>query len=161
MKEFNLLATTSRGNEHYARSELSHLFEQVGDLAPEFERLNIPLEFAQSSSTFYDASVSGIESEPIEDGQKKGEYQQQIDFGTLVDGCKYCMALKDTQDIKIINRNSECLYAAKIFRTKDDKKPEVIEEGLCEMYRWSRNLITIASVPPDYRVEFVVSSLDD
>jgi tRNA acetyltransferase TAN1 len=41
LKEFNLLATTSRGNEGYARSELSHLFEQVGDFAPEFERTGI------------------------------------------------------------------------------------------------------------------------
>lgn len=37
---------------------------------------------------------------------------------------------------------------------------KVIEEGLCEMYGWSRNLITIASVPADYGVEFVVSTSD-
>jgi hypothetical protein len=52
-----------------------------------------------------------------------------------------------------------------VYRDDDNKRVlytvEVIEEGLCEMYGWSRNLITIASVPSDYRVEFVVSSLDD
>lgn len=37
---------------------------------------------------------------------------------------------------------------------------KVIEEGLCEMYGWSRNLMTIASVPSDYSVEFVVSTSD-
>ena len=31
---------------------------------------------------------------------------------------------------------------------------DVIEEGLCEMLGWNRNLITVASVPSDYSVEF-------
>ena len=52
-----------------------------------------------------------------------------------------------------------------VYRDDDNKRVlhtvKVIEEGLCEMYGWSRNLITIASVLPDYRIEFVVSSLDD
>jgi hypothetical protein len=52
-----------------------------------------------------------------------------------------------------------------VYRDEKNKRVlytvQVIEEGLCEMYGWSRNLITIASVPFDYRVEFVVSSLDD
>jgi tRNA acetyltransferase TAN1 len=33
-KEFNLLATTSRGYEAFARSELRLLFEKIGDTAP-------------------------------------------------------------------------------------------------------------------------------
>jgi hypothetical protein len=48
------------------------------------------------------------------------------------------------------DENSRILYSVK-----------VIEEGLCEMYGWSRNLITIASVPSDYSVEFVVSTSDN
>jgi len=52
-----------------------------------------------------------------------------------------------------------------VYRDEKNKRVlyavDVIEEGLCEMYGWSRNLITIDSVPPDYRVEFVGSSLDD
>lgn len=40
-KEFNLLATTSRGYETYACSELRFLFEMVGDTAPVIERTGI------------------------------------------------------------------------------------------------------------------------
>jgi hypothetical protein len=52
-----------------------------------------------------------------------------------------------------------------VYRDKENKRVlytvEVIEQGLCEMYGWSRNLITIDSVPSDFSVEFEVSSLDD
>jgi tRNA acetyltransferase TAN1 len=41
LTEFNLLATTSRGNEAYARSELSHLLEQIGEPTPVVERTGI------------------------------------------------------------------------------------------------------------------------
>ncbi len=34
-------------------------------------------------------------------------------------------------------------------------------KGSCEIFVWSRNLISIATVPPDYRVELVVSSPDE
>ena len=40
-KEFNLLATTSRGYETYARSELNFLFGMIGDAAPAIERTGI------------------------------------------------------------------------------------------------------------------------
>jgi len=40
-EEFNLLATTSRGYETYARSELRFLFEKVGDTAPAIEKTGI------------------------------------------------------------------------------------------------------------------------
>jgi tRNA acetyltransferase TAN1 len=40
-REFNLLATTSRGYETYARSELRFLFEKVGDTAPAIEKTGI------------------------------------------------------------------------------------------------------------------------
>lgn len=35
------MATTSRGNEGYTRSELSHLLEQAGDSTPKIERTGI------------------------------------------------------------------------------------------------------------------------
>jgi tRNA acetyltransferase TAN1 len=41
LKEFNLLATTSRGNEGYTRSELKYLLEKVGDPAAAVERTGI------------------------------------------------------------------------------------------------------------------------
>jgi tRNA acetyltransferase TAN1 len=41
LKEFNLLATTSRGNEGYSRSELRYLFEKVGDPTAALERTGI------------------------------------------------------------------------------------------------------------------------
>ncbi len=41
LKEFNLLVTTSRGNEKYARSELRFLFEKMGETSPEIERTSI------------------------------------------------------------------------------------------------------------------------
>jgi tRNA acetyltransferase TAN1 len=41
LKEFNLLATTSRGYESYARAELLSLFEKIGDDAPSVERTGI------------------------------------------------------------------------------------------------------------------------
>ena len=41
LKEFNLLATTSRGYEGYARSELRYLLESVGDPAATVERAGI------------------------------------------------------------------------------------------------------------------------
>jgi len=41
LKEFNLLVTTSRGYESYARGELQNLFEKVGDDAPTVERTGI------------------------------------------------------------------------------------------------------------------------
>jgi len=40
-KEFNLLASTSRGYETYARSELRFLFEKIGDTATAIERTGI------------------------------------------------------------------------------------------------------------------------
>jgi tRNA acetyltransferase TAN1 len=40
-KEFNVLATTSRGNEGYARSELRYLLEKVGDPTATVERTGI------------------------------------------------------------------------------------------------------------------------
>ena len=40
-KEFNLLATTSRGFESYARSELRFLLEKIGDEAPSIERTGV------------------------------------------------------------------------------------------------------------------------
>ena len=40
-KEFNLLATTSRGYEAYARSELCFLFENIGDTTPTIEKTGI------------------------------------------------------------------------------------------------------------------------
>jgi tRNA acetyltransferase TAN1 len=41
LKEFNLLASTSRGYETYARSELRFLFEKIGDTSPVIERTGI------------------------------------------------------------------------------------------------------------------------
>jgi tRNA acetyltransferase TAN1 len=41
LKEFNLLATTSRGYESYAREELSHLLEKIGDPNPSIGRTGI------------------------------------------------------------------------------------------------------------------------
>lgn len=41
LKEFNLLATTSRGYEKYASSELQFLLEKIGDNAPIIERTGI------------------------------------------------------------------------------------------------------------------------
>jgi len=41
LKEFNLLASTSRGYEKYARSELRFLFEKIGDTSPVIERTGV------------------------------------------------------------------------------------------------------------------------
>ena len=41
LKEFNLLASTSRGYEKYARSELRFLFERIGDTSPAIERTGV------------------------------------------------------------------------------------------------------------------------
>jgi tRNA acetyltransferase TAN1 len=41
LKEFNLLASTSRGYENYARSELRFLFEKIGDTSPVIERTGV------------------------------------------------------------------------------------------------------------------------
>ncbi|MGD0159957.1 MAG: THUMP domain-containing protein [Candidatus Bathyarchaeia archaeon] len=41
LKEFNILATTSRGYEKYARSELRFLFEKIGDASPAIERTGV------------------------------------------------------------------------------------------------------------------------
>jgi len=41
LKEFNLLASTSRGYEKYARSELRFLFEKIGDTSPLIERTGV------------------------------------------------------------------------------------------------------------------------
>jgi tRNA acetyltransferase TAN1 len=41
LREFNLLVTTSRGYESYARDELWHLLERIGDSAPTVERTGI------------------------------------------------------------------------------------------------------------------------
>jgi len=40
-KDFNLLATTSRGNEGHARSELSRLLIQIGDSVPIVRRTGV------------------------------------------------------------------------------------------------------------------------
>lgn len=41
LKEFNILASTSRGYEKYARSELRLLFEKIGDASPVIERTGV------------------------------------------------------------------------------------------------------------------------
>jgi len=41
LKDFNLLATTSRGNERDAISELHYLLEQVGDASPTIARTGV------------------------------------------------------------------------------------------------------------------------
>jgi tRNA acetyltransferase TAN1 len=41
LRDFNLLATTSRGNESYACSELRYLLEEVGDSAPIVDKTGI------------------------------------------------------------------------------------------------------------------------
>ena len=41
LKEFNILATSSRGFERYARSELRFLFEKIGDASPAIERTGV------------------------------------------------------------------------------------------------------------------------
>ena len=41
LKEFNLLASTSRGYEKCARSELRFLFEKIGDASPAIERTGV------------------------------------------------------------------------------------------------------------------------
>jgi len=41
LRDFNLLATTSRGNENEASSELRHLLEEIGDSAPAIDRTGI------------------------------------------------------------------------------------------------------------------------
>jgi tRNA acetyltransferase TAN1 len=41
LKEFNILASTSRGFERYARSELRFLFEKIGDSSPAIERTGV------------------------------------------------------------------------------------------------------------------------
>jgi len=41
LKEINLLATTSRGYETYACSELRFLFEMIGDTGPAIERTGV------------------------------------------------------------------------------------------------------------------------
>ena len=41
LREFNILATTSRGFEKYARSELRFLFEKIGDPSPAIERTGV------------------------------------------------------------------------------------------------------------------------
>ena len=41
LKDFNLLATTSRGYERYARSELRFLFEKIGDASAVIERTGV------------------------------------------------------------------------------------------------------------------------
>ena len=40
-RKFNILATTSRGYEGLARSELRFLFERIGDAAPTIERTGV------------------------------------------------------------------------------------------------------------------------
>jgi len=41
LRDFNLLATTSRGNERDACSELSHLLGEIGDSTPNVEKTGI------------------------------------------------------------------------------------------------------------------------
>ena len=41
LRDFNLLATTSRGNESYACSELLYLLGEIGDSAPAVERTGV------------------------------------------------------------------------------------------------------------------------
>jgi tRNA acetyltransferase TAN1 len=41
LRDFNLLATTSRGNEGYACSELSYLLGEIGDSAPIVDKTGI------------------------------------------------------------------------------------------------------------------------
>jgi tRNA acetyltransferase TAN1 len=41
LRDFNLLATTSRGNESYACSELSYLLEEIGDSASTVDKTGV------------------------------------------------------------------------------------------------------------------------
>jgi tRNA acetyltransferase TAN1 len=41
LRDFNLLATTSRGNETYACSELRYLLEEIGDSTPAIDKTGV------------------------------------------------------------------------------------------------------------------------
>jgi len=55
LRDFNLLATTSRGNEDYACSELWYLLKEVGDSAPSVDKTGVTgLIAAKTASNPFD-----------------------------------------------------------------------------------------------------------
>lgn len=56
LKHFNLLVTTSRGYEKYARAELSFLLEEMGEFSPTIERTGVSgLIVAKTSMDAFEA----------------------------------------------------------------------------------------------------------
>jgi len=99
------------------------------NIPQEVERFNIVLEFTQSDSRFCDIYQREIKSEEIKSKREKDEYKRQIDIGRVVDGNQYVMMVKDASDMNI-SQDSNRMYMVKVLRIKDNKKPEIVKEGL-------------------------------
>lgn len=105
------------------------------NISQDAKRINIKLEFTQSSSRFYDSSSHGVKSEVIKKARKKDKYKQQLNFGIAVDGNQYIVMIKDSSDMDIISQNSNRLCLAKVLRIKDNEKPKALKEGFMNLHR--------------------------
>lgn len=101
------------------------------NIPQEIERFTIPLKFEPSSSYFFDMPQQEIKSEDIKAAVKKEDYKKQLNAGTLIDGCQYTIQVKDASELNVINQSSDRLCIVRVLRTKENKKPEIVKEGLC------------------------------
>lgn len=97
------------------------------------KRIPVKLEFAPSTSPFFHTSQSINKSEKLQDDNDG--YQQQLDFGTGIDGRRYVVMVKDASDMNIITENPERLSMAKVLRGNDNTKMETVIEGLILLNR--------------------------
>lgn len=104
------------------------------NIPEELVRVTVKLTFTHSDSPFYSASSSNIKSTPIQDSRQEG-YKQRIDLGRAVDGNRYEVMLKDADEVNIISQNTEAMCMARILRTTEPDKVEVLREGLVSLQR--------------------------
>lgn len=112
------------------RAEEKQWIALQDNIPQEVERFNIVLKFTNSDSSFYDVSQHNIKSEAIKDVFKKDNYKQQLDFGMAVDGYQYVALIKNASEMNVIGQNSDRLCMVKVLRIKDNKKPEIVKEGI-------------------------------
>lgn len=123
------------------------------NIAPEVQRIPVKLKFSQSNSRFYDTSQHGIKSEVIEESRRKDDYKQKLTLGTMVDGNRYVVMIKEFSEVNIISQNSDRLCMAKVLRYKDnEKKADTVMEGLMALNQDLEIPVTVA--PEQLHVPF-------
>lgn len=92
-------------------------------------RYSVALRYLSSESTFYSASRGNIESVALPDSEQIDGYKERLDLGTALDGYEYCVLLRAARELSLIGREGRRICKAQILRSRQNKEPEIVQEG--------------------------------